>query len=310
MSSTTDETCETMLTYSESVPLRASLIFNWLILIPSFPVIGYSLHHFLSRRIFHKNTQTQIVVHLSALLVHCSGRCLILRFLYNAGQAVISMTPISVTLERFIAVEYSKGYESCPFGYGLFLAFLQLFLATAFLLTRYVHAAFVPSSFTFYYCQTLVSGSISTAETVIPLYLVVISQILSMIAFRGLETRNKKLRAVSDINLSTRFTLDQGVRSFSALKYFINFNCIMVSLVTFGLSTLHFFTSYFTKPTYMAIVEMTHAIPLYGISVCVGVWWQMRSLNGEQRRNITMAMRGHAMHTDLYFEMFAKQLAT
>ncbi|PIC25109.1 hypothetical protein B9Z55_018170 [Caenorhabditis nigoni] len=328
-------TCETMLTYSTSIELRLSLLLNWFILLPAFPIIGYSLYFSFTQRVFHKNTQIQITIHLAALLVHCVGRfalhtadlfnyfypyqsgceilpnfyrCLIFRFLYNAGQATVSMTPISITLERLIAVKYNRAYENCSINYGIFLGVFQIFLAICYLFTRYVHAAFTPSSFTFFYCQTLVSSTISTAETIIPLSMIICAQIISFVVFRILEIKNKKLRAVADINLSTRYTLDQGRRSFVALKSFIHFNCITISTILFGLVLLHLASPFFTKPNYMAIIELTHAIPLYGIIVCIGVWWKLRILDGEQRRNITMALRGKPIHTDLYFQMFEKQL--
>lgn len=133
----------------------------------------------------------------------------------------------------------------------------------------------------------------------------------------------QRLREVSDV-LSARFTLDQSKRSIAALKSFVYCNCLMVSLITLGLSILHFFSSHFTKPRYMAIVEckftyqliapyhliikVTHALPFYGITVCVAVWWRLRVLDGEQRRNITLSMRGHAVHADMYFKMFENQI--
>ncbi|CAP26625.2 Protein CBR-SRAB-13 [Caenorhabditis briggsae] len=330
-------TCETMLTYSTSIELRLSLLLNWFILLPAFPIIGYSLYFSFTQRVFHKNTQIQISIHLAALFsLHTadlfnyfypyqsgceilpnfyrfnffpksqnfqSFRCLIFRFLYNAGQATVSMTPISITLERLIAVKYNRAYENCSINYGIFLGVFQIFLAICYLFTRYVHAAFTPSSFTFFYCQTLVSSTISTAETIIPLSMVICSQIISIVVFRILEIKNKKLRAVADINLSTRYTLDQGRRSFVALKSFIHFNCITISTILLGIVVLHLASPFFTKPNYMAIIELTHAIPLYGIIVCIGVWWKLRILDGEQRRNITMALRRKPMHTDLYFQM-------
>ncbi|CAL2044226.1 unnamed protein product [Caenorhabditis brenneri] len=328
-------TCETMLTYATSVELRLSLVLNWFILLPCFPIIGYSFYFLLTTKIFHKNTQLQVTIHMGALLVHCTGRfilhsadlfnyfypynsgcevlpnfyrCLFFRFLYNSGQAVVSMTPISITLERLIAVKYNRGYENCSLNYGRILGVFQLFLAGAYLTTRYIHAAFRPESFTFFYCQTLVSSTITTAETIIPLAMIILSQVISIAVFHVLEFKNLRLREVSDINLSAKYTLDQGKRSFIALKSFIHYNCIMVSTILMGLLLLHFTSSYFTKPNYMAIIELTHAIPLYGIVVCAGVWWKLRKLDGEQRRNISVALRGQAVHTDLYFQMFEKQL--
>uniref|UniRef100_A0A1I7TYB0 Serpentine Receptor, class AB (Class A-like) n=2 Tax=Caenorhabditis tropicalis TaxID=1561998 RepID=A0A1I7TYB0_9PELO len=332
---TNNTTCETMLTYSTSTELRISLLLNWFILLPSFPIIGFSFYYLIKHKIFHRNTQLQVIVHLGALLIHCTGRfslhsadllnyfypytngcevlpnfyrCLILRFLYNFGQAVVSMTPISITLERLIAVKYNRKYENCSLSYGFILALFQLFLAFCYLFTRYVHAAFSPKSFTFFYCQTLVSSTITTAETIIPLLMIIISQIISIGVFHFLEHKNKRLREVSDINLSVKYTLDQGRRSFIALKSFIHYNCIMVSTILMGLLLLHIFSSYFTKPNYMAIIELTHAVPLYGIVVCIGVWWKLRVMDGELRRNITVALRGQTVHTDLYFKMFEKQM--
>lgn len=58
----------------------------------------------------------------------------------------------------------------------------------------------------------------------------------------------------------------------------------------------------------MPMFSVTHAIPLYGMIVCIAVYWKLRTIDGEQRRNITMALRGQAVHTDLYFQMFEKQL--
>ncbi|KAF1752676.1 hypothetical protein GCK72_019231 [Caenorhabditis remanei] len=329
-------TCETMLTYSTSVELRISLLINWFILLPAFPIIGYSFYYSITQKMFHKNTQIQITIHLAALLIHCTGRfilhtadlfnyfypttdgckllpnfyrCLFFRFLYNSGQAVVSMTPISVTLERLIAVRYNRAYENCSMNYGLILGVFQIFLAVCYLTTRYIHAAFSPSSFTFFYCQTLVSSTITTAETIIPLAMIIFSQIISFVVFRFLEIKNKRLREVADINLSTRYTLDQGKRSFTALSSFVHYNCLMVSTIFMGIIVLYFFSSNFSKPNHMAIIELTHALPLYGIVVCIAVWWKLRILDGEQRKNITVALRGgQSVHTDLYFQMFEKQL--
>uniref|UniRef100_A0A8R1HT15 Uncharacterized protein n=1 Tax=Caenorhabditis japonica TaxID=281687 RepID=A0A8R1HT15_CAEJA len=165
------------------------------------------------------------------------------------------MTPISVTLERFIAVHYNRAYENCSIGYGVAIGILQFILAFGYLVSRYVYAAFSPKNFTFVYCHTLASSSLSAAEIVIPTYVIMVLQIVSIITFKILEIRNQRLRAVSDINLSSRFTLDQGKRSMAALKAFMHFSCIIGTTIALATSILHMYSFHFSKPRYMAIFE-------------------------------------------------------
>lgn len=87
-----------MLQYSESWELRTSLLINWLILIPAFPILIYSLYQSIIQKIFHKNTQVQIVIHLVALLIHCTGRWAY-HFSYQLSLSIQICSPLSGPLE-------------------------------------------------------------------------------------------------------------------------------------------------------------------------------------------------------------------
>ncbi|CTQ86940.1 G protein-coupled receptor [Caenorhabditis elegans] len=291
--------CSKMAEFATSRALQASLGLNLIIVIFAIPNIVYSMVFIATKHVFHLNTQLQILVPLFGLLLHSIGRlglhstdlvayfgnwqdpceiipnfyrCLILRGFYNVGLALSSMCSVALVIERIVALKYSITYEYCGQFFGVLLVFLQIFLATCYLFSMYFHAAFTPGDQKLYYCQTIASSTGSVWFVIAPLYAVMIGQIASRIVFELLLRKNKALRNSVSLSLSTRFNLDQSIRSLRALKLLVNCNTLVFATLSVVTTTLHFNSSSLSKPNYIALVEAVHILPLYGIAVSVGVY--------------------------------------
>lgn len=223
-------------------------------------------------------------------------RCLVVRGLYNFGMALAAMCSTSLVIERAIALHYNSTYEMCGRGFGVLLGFLQLFLAFAFLFKLYFDASFTPvPNVTLYYCQTLASGHGSVWTINAPLYAVMIAQCVCRLAFWyiGVQTKvsifdieesnkisfQRKRNTQKLQTLSTRYTLEQGIRSIKALNMFINANCFVFFFFSFIGTSLHFNSSKMSRPTYFALVEVIHFIPTYGILLSIYIYFSLKKVN-------------------------------
>ncbi|EFP00072.1 CRE-SRAB-23 protein [Caenorhabditis remanei] len=323
--------CAQMEAFASSNNLKISLAINLLIATIAIPVLFYSIFFISTTHMFHKNTRLQILVHLFGLLLHSIGRlllhitdlfnyitrngnsceiipdfyrCLVLRGFYNVGLAVSSMCSIALVLERIAAYAISEHYEHCGASFGVLLVLFQIFLSMCYLFSMYFHAAFSPGNFVLYYCQTIASSTGSVWFVIGPLYCVMAAQILSRVMFQVLMAKSKKLRS-QKLTLSSRFNLEQSIRSLAALKLLVNANTIVFILISVVTTTLHFNAASLSKPDYMALVEAVHILPFYGIAVCYGVHLKLRVISKSDEKSLWTAMK---LDGDKYFDQFRQQI--
>ncbi|PIC27845.1 hypothetical protein B9Z55_019970 [Caenorhabditis nigoni] len=325
--------CEEMTEMTTSFWLRLSLIGNLVITIISFPVLLSALHYINSQQLFHPNTRIQIKVHIFALIVHSTGRfglhsfdlvnyfsntgcdalpdfyrCLIVRGLYNFGMALAAMCSTSLVIERSVALFYNSTYEMCGKKFGILLGLLQLLLAFAFLFKLYFDASFTPvPNVTLYYCQTLASGHGSVWTINAPLYVVMVGQCVCRLIFWYLGVLTRRKRSNQKLqSLSTRYTLEQGIRSIKALNMFINANCFVFFFLSFIGTTLHFNSHNMRRPTYFALVEVIHFVPTYGILLSIYAYYSLKKLDTKQKTSLTRSMQVDTSH---YLIEFKKQIS-
>ncbi|CAL2045540.1 unnamed protein product [Caenorhabditis brenneri] len=325
--------CDEMTEMTASFWLRLSLIVNLFITFISFPVLLTALCYINSQQLFHPNTRIQIKVHIFALLAHSIGRvglhsfdlvnyftntgcealpnfyrCLIVRGLYNFGMALAAMCTTSLVIERSVALLYNSTYEMCGKGFGILLGLLQLLLAFAFLFKLYFDASFTPvPNVTLYYCQTLASGHGSVWTINAPLYVVMVGQIVCRFMFWYIGVLTKKKRSTQKLQtLSTRYTLEQGIRSIKALNMFINANCFVFFFLSFIGTTLHFNAPNMRRPTYFALVEVIHFVPTYGILLSVYTYYSLKKLDTKQKTSLTKSIHVDPSH---YLIEFKKQIS-
>uniref|UniRef100_A0A1I7T9L8 G_PROTEIN_RECEP_F1_2 domain-containing protein n=1 Tax=Caenorhabditis tropicalis TaxID=1561998 RepID=A0A1I7T9L8_9PELO len=325
--------CDEMTEMTNSLWLRLSLVVNLLITFVSFPVLFTALYYINTQQLFHRNTRLQIKVHIFALLAHSIGRvglhsfdlvnyftntgcdalpnfyrCLIVRGLYNFGMALAAMCATSLVIERSVALLYNSTYEMCGKGFGILLGLLQLLLAFAFLFKLYFDASFTPvPNVTLYYCQTLASGHGSVWTINAPLYVVMVGQCICRLIFWYLEVQTRKRRNNQKLQtLSTRYTLEQGIRSIRALNMFINANCFVFFFLSFIGTTLHFNAPNMRRPTYFALVEVIHFVPTYGILLSVYTYYSLKKLDSKQKSSLTRSIQ---VDPSYYLTEFKKQIS-
>ncbi|CAI5451184.1 unnamed protein product [Caenorhabditis angaria] len=107
------------------------------------------------------------------------------------------------------------------------------------------------------------------------------------------------------ITLSSRYNLEQGIRSIVALKIFVNINTFVFAFLSIAGTTLHFNSSRFSKPNYFALVEMIQNFPTYGIFLSIYLFLTLRRLDKTSRVSLTLSIQANP---NQYFEIFNKQL--
>ncbi|CAI2353263.1 unnamed protein product [Caenorhabditis sp. 36 PRJEB53466] len=324
--------CDAMTEMVSSPWLRLSLTVNLAITIVSFPVLLGALYYINTQRLFHRNTRIQVQVHIFGLLIHSTGRsalhlldlinylsntgcdalpnfyrCLITRGIYNFGLALAAMCSASLVIERFFALLYSSTYEMCSKTFGVLLGFVQLVLAFAFLFKLYLNAPFSPDpDHVLYYCQTLASGYGSVWTINAPLYAVVLGQCVCRFVFWYLEVETKKTRSTQKFHtLSTRYTLEQGIRSIQALNMFINVNFIVFTVLSFIETILHFNISRMQRPTYFALVEVIHFLPTYGIILSMYIYYSLKKLDKKMKTSLAQSIH---VDPNVYHIEFRRQI--
>ncbi|CAI5451182.1 unnamed protein product [Caenorhabditis angaria] len=326
--------CTIMADIGHSYILKFSLSINLLIAIIAIPVLATAGLYLRKKQLFHVNTRLQIQLQILALIMHCVGRlglhifdlinyfsdfkdgceilpdfyrCLYARGLYNVGMTITQMCSIALVFERSVALLYSKNYENFSSLFGFFLAFFQLVLSFCFLFNLYKYAPFEPSqTVVLYYCQTLASGTGSVWTINAPLYAVMIAQVLCRVIFEILDSINFKMRqAHQNQTLSTRYNLEQGQRSITTLKIFVNVNTFFYAFLSIVGTSLHFNAASFTKAHYFAIVEMIHFLPTYGILLSIYIYWTLRKLDKSLKSSLTKSIK---TNPNMYFEQFNMQV--
>uniref|UniRef100_A0A8R1I988 Uncharacterized protein n=2 Tax=Caenorhabditis japonica TaxID=281687 RepID=A0A8R1I988_CAEJA len=324
--------CEEMTEMATSKWLRLSLSVNLALAIVSFPVLLTALHYINSQQLFHPNTRIQIKVHIFGLLIHSTGRialhtfdlvnfysntgcdalpdfyrCFITRGIYNFGMALTAMCSFCLVIERSVALINSSTYEVCSKSFGVALAFLQLLLAFTFLFKLYFNAPFAPMpDVTLYYCQTLSSGKGSVWTINAPLYAVMVGQCVCRMIFWYLEVKTKKSRNSQKFQtLSTRYTLEQGIRSIKALNMFINANFFVFFFLSAISTTLHFNLAYMYRSTYFALVEVIHFLPIYSILLSVYIYESLKKLDSKMKTSLANSIQ---VDPSVYLIEFQRQI--
>ncbi|CCD66860.2 G_PROTEIN_RECEP_F1_2 domain-containing protein [Caenorhabditis elegans] len=324
------ELCQTMEKLSTSSFLQFTLLLNLIAGAIAFVLTiaaSYALWKSRVTKLFHINVIIIFQVHLAGFFIHCfnriilhasdlyrytlldycdmpssTTRCFAFRIQYVYGLWLVGATTVPLVIERYIATIKSSSYEHIGYRLGIYLALLQVTIA--FICTFIAFHEFSFDEPTMSYCIGVKFGEFNNAEIVSLVNLVV--QIIARICFQFLFKQNEKLRSEQlTSTLSTRYSLEQNLKSIEILKCFANLQCafMIVHMVLFVYILQS--DADFEQSTYIALVELNSPHPFYAIVSILAFFRTVHSSEVKLKKNLQNHVNADQ---NVYFENFNKIL--
>ncbi|CAI2353122.1 unnamed protein product [Caenorhabditis sp. 36 PRJEB53466] len=314
--------CSHMVDLSTSVFLRTSLAANLVVAIFALPVLFWATWKMWSMKyskLFHVNFKIILQLHMFGFMLHCTGRCFILRLMYNTGLWITHSTAIALIVERWLATKRSVTYEQDSVLFGVFLVLMQFVVTVIPLGLLYSNSTFHGT--TMYYCVT--AQAVNPVASIVSAALSICFQVTARVSFHFLFHLNKVriADAYSDekpvplqhlrqsafhSTLSNRYQLEQNISSITCLKTFANLSSAYVIFQNACYILIMIFASGLQPFQYFAFVELNGSFPLYSIFTVAIMCRSMTKV----RNRVGEKLAGHLKTSHhLYIENFRNQIA-
>ncbi|PIC25914.1 hypothetical protein B9Z55_018661 [Caenorhabditis nigoni] len=298
MSNQTD--CEQMAQVATSSALRLVLSITTILCFLCIPSCLYCLWRIQRSTKLHFNSKCIFITHNIFILIHMTVRITLhgkdllnyfgpwisgceifpsrtrceLRIIYKLSAYVVEVSPFILTAERFMATFQARHYENRFKWFGLLLNVLHICIAVLFL---WLQSSGNFGEIIIYYCWLASTGNRYYLN--IPIFLVVISQLVTIPALLYLLKKNERFRETSlgkHATLTQRYQIFENLRTLNMFRIMSIITWIYVTYNAAATYIANMYLKSMSMDRQFAYIEVVHCLPFYYLALSFFIYREDR----------------------------------